>query len=152
MTDESPRRYRKAPRVRIELVRDSEELDAHLIRSARDVWSLLRHEIEVWDRERFLTLLLDGRHRTIGLEEVSVGTATASLVHPREIFKALVLANATAFILVHNHPSGTPDPSAEDREVTKRIKAASELMGIRLLDHIVIGCEGFYSFAEAGEL
>jgi DNA repair protein RadC len=139
--------------VRIELVRDAaSDYAEQPIRGAAEVWRLLRQEIAGWDRERFLTLLLDGRHKAIGLEEVSVGTATASLVHPREIFKGIILANAVAFILVHNHPSGDPSPSREDREVTERLKKASELMGIKLLDHIVFGKEGFHSFAEAGEL
>ena len=146
-------RYATVPRVRVELVRDAtSDYVEHPIGSAAAVWHLLRDEMASWDRERFLTLLLDGRHKAIGLEEVSVGTATASLVHPREVFKGIILANAAAFILVHNHPSGDPTPSREDREVTERLKKASELLGIRLLDHIVFGREGFHSFAEAGEL
>ena len=141
------------PRARIELVRDaSSDYAEKPIRSAAEVWPLLRQKIAGWHREPFLTLLLDGRHKAIGLEEVSVGTATASLVHPREVFKGIILANAAAFILVHNHPSGDPTPSGEDREVTERLKKASELIGIQLLDHIVFGREGFHSFAEAGEL
>jgi DNA repair protein RadC len=139
--------------VRIELVRDStSDYPEESVRGASQVWRLLREELTGWDRERFLTLLLDGRHKVLGLEEVSVGTATASLVHPREVFKGAILANAVAFILVHNHPSGDPSPSREDRDVTERLKKASELMGIKLLDHIVFGKEGFHSFAEAGEL
>ena len=146
-------RYGTVPRVRIELVRDgTSEYPEESIRGASAVWRLLREEMTIWDRERFLTLLLDGRHKVLGLEEVSVGTATASLVHPREVFKGAILANAVAFILVHNHPSGDPSPSREDRDVTERLKKASELMGIKLLDHIVFGKEGFHSFAEAGEL
>jgi len=146
-------RYATVPRVRIELVRDAtSDYPEESIRGASAVWRLLREEMTSWDRERFLTLLLDGRHKAIGLEEVSVGTATASLVHPREVFKGAILANAAAFILVHNHPSGDPSPSREDRDVTERLKKASELMGIKLLDHIVFGKEGFHSFAEAGEL
>ena len=130
-------RYTTVPRVRIELVRDAtSDYAEEAIRGAAAVWHLLRDEMASWDRERFLTLLLDGRHKAIGLEEVSVGTATASLVHPREVFKGVILANAAAFILVHNHPSGDPSPSREDRDVTERLKKASELMGIKLLDHI----------------
>lgn len=122
------------------------------IRRAEDVWRLLQDEVATWDRERFLALALDGRHKALGLEEVSVGTVSASLVHPREVFKGLLLANASAFILAHNHPSEDPSPSEEDRNVTKRLKDASQLLGIPLLDHIVLAKGGFYSFAEMGDL
>ena len=144
--------YSVAPRVRIVFVRDGAAPYAGPIRSAADVWRLLKEEALAWDRERFLSLLLDARHRAIGLEEVSVGTATASLVHPRELFKAAILANASALILVHNHPSGDPVPSSEDRDLTRRIREAAELIGIRLLDHVVLGEGAYHSFAEAGEL
>ena len=123
-------RYGTVPRVRIELVRDAtSDYPEESIRCASAVWRLLREEMTSWDRERFLTLLLDGRHKVLGLEEVSVGTATASLVHPREIFKGIILANAVAFILVHNHPSGDPSPSREDRDVTERLKKAFDWQG-----------------------
>jgi DNA repair protein RadC len=118
------------------------------VRGPADVFRLLADEARSWDRERFLNLLLDGRHRTIGLDEVSVGTATASLVHPREIFKPVILANACGFILIHNHPSGDPNPSQEDRDITNRLKEAAALMGVPLLDHIVLGEKGFFSFAD----
>lgn len=88
-------------------------------------------------REHFLTLYLDGRHRPIAHQVVSVGTATASLVHPREVFQPAVLAGATAVIVGHNHPSGDTSPSAEDRTVTRRLARAGEILGIRLLDSLV---------------
>lgn len=146
-------RYRLAPQLKLELVRDDgERYRKDPIRSADDVWRHLREEVALWDRERFLVLALDGRHRPLGLEEVSVGTATASLVHPREVFKAVLLANACACILIHNHPSGDPTPSAEDRAVTKRLRNASEILGVPLLDHVVVASSGYYSFAEQGDL
>ena len=88
-------------------------------------------------REHFLAIYLDGRHRPIAHQIVSVGTATASLVHPREVFQPAVLSGATAVIIGHNHPSGDSSPSKEDREVTSRLAQAGELLGIRLLDHLV---------------
>ena len=144
------RRYQIAPRVRVVAVHDGDALPyfGQAVRRAKDVWQLLREDVALWDRERFLALALDGRHRALGLEEVSVGTATASLVHPREVFKGLVLANACAFIVVHNHPSGDPTPSDQDREITKRLKDAGEILGIPLLDHLILAREEFYSFAE----
>ena len=78
-----------------------------------------------------------------------MGSLTAALVHPREVFKAAILSNAAALILVHNHPSGDPTPSAEDRAITERLRQVGELVGIRVLDHVVIGDEGqFVSLAE----
>lgn len=148
------RRYRLAPLVRVVAVHDGDPLPyfGQPIKRAEDVWRLLREDVAIWDRERFLVLALDGRHKAIGLEEVSVGTATSSLVHPREVFKSLILSNASAFILAHNHPSNDPEPSAEDRQVTSRLKSAGELLGIRLLDHLVLARDSFWSFAERGDL
>ena len=147
------KRYVLAPRVRLEMVRDADARYARApIRQAADVFRFLREEVALWERERFLVLALDGRHRAIGLDEVSVGSLSASLVHPREVFKALILANAAAFILAHNHPSGDASPSKEDREITGRLKQAADLMGISLLDHIVLTAEGFHSFRDAGDL
>ena len=88
-------------------------------------------------REHFLALYLDGRHRPIAYSVVSVGTASASLVHPREVFQRAVLVGASALLVLHNHPSGDRTPSREDLDVTRRLARAGELLGIRLLDHIV---------------
>jgi DNA repair protein RadC len=147
------KRYSLAPRVRIELIRDGGvRYRRQPVRSPRDVWQAMKEEAAVWERERFLVLGLDGRHRPIGLEEVSVGSVTACLVHPREVFKALLLANATAFILIHNHPSGDPTPSQEDRHITERLQKAGCLLGISLIDHVVVTDRAYYSFADQGEL
>jgi len=102
--------------------------------------------------ERFLVVLLDGRHRILGEATVSQGTLTASLVHPREVFRPAIQRSAAAIVLVHNHPSGDPSPSAEDRQVTTRLRQAGELLGIRVVDHVVVADAGYYSFEEAGEL
>ena len=96
-------------------------------------------------------LLLDGRHRLIAEEEVSWGTLTASLVHPREVFREAIRVAAAALILVHNHPSGDPRPSAEDRAVTRRLVGAGRLIGIDVLDHVIVSEGGHWSFQEAGE-
>ena len=102
--------------------------------------------------ERFHALLLDGRHRVSSEVLVSQGTLTASLVHPREVFAAAVRRRAAALVLVHNHPSGDPTPSGEDRRVTTRLARAGELLGIRVVDHVVVAERGYYSFSEAGDL
>jgi len=122
------------------------------LRTAQDVFDIFRDRLAKLDREEFLAVVLDGRNRIVGFNVVSTGTLTASLVHPRELFKPAILANAAALVLVHNHPSGDPEPSAEDRALTERLKQAGELLGIRILDHVVIGDDRFRSFAEDGLL
>lgn len=144
---------RLAPRIRIELVGEPEaQYQQKPLRSPADVWKLATEEVGHCDRERFLVLALDGRHRPLGVEEVSVGTATASLVHPREVFKSLLLVNAVSFVLIHNHPSGDPSPSCEDRSVTHRLGEAAKVLGLDLVDHVIVGSQGFYSFKEEGAL
>jgi len=101
--------------------------------------------------ERFLVLLLDGRHRVLGEATVSQGTLTASLVHPREVFGPAIRRSAAAIVLVHNHPSGDPTPSGEDRSVTARLREAGELLGIRVVDHVIVAERGYHSFEEAGD-
>ena len=96
----------------------------------------------------FVAVLLDGKNGIIGFNVVSIGSLTAALVHPREVFKPAILANAAALILAHNHPSGDPEPSDEDKAITGRLRHAGELLGIRILDHLVIGDGSFRSFAD----
>ena len=101
-------------------------------------------------QEVFEILLLDARNGLIRRERVSQGTLTGSLVHPREVFRSAVREAAAAIVLVHNHPSGDPSPSAEDLEVTERLCAVGELLGIRVLDHLIVGAGDYVSFAERG--
>jgi DNA repair protein RadC len=122
------------------------------IQTSRDVFEVFRAHFASKDREEFLVVPLDGKNQVLGFHVVSVGTLTASLVHPREVFKAVILANAAAIIVVHGHPSGNPEPSAEDRAITGRLKQAGELLGIQLLDHVVIGEGRYVSFADDGLL
>jgi DNA repair protein RadC len=100
-------------------------------------------------KEHFLALHLDSKNRLLCLEIVSVGSLNASIVHPREVFKSALLSSAAALIIAHNHPSGNSQPSREDIELTARLKQGSELLGIRLLDHIILG-DRPYSFADNG--
>ena len=133
----------------IKLVRERRQGYGSLrrIQNASDVYEAFRAHFEPMDREQFLAIILDGRNQVIGFNLVSVGTLTSALVHPREVFKAAILANAAAIVLVHNHPSGDPEPSAEDRALTERLKQAGELIGIRVLDHVVIGDGRYTSLA-----
>lgn len=138
--------------IRVALVAEPLAPYPRPIRSPRDIFDLFADDARRWDRERLVTIALDGSHRILGLEEVSVGTLNSAPVHPREIFKALILANAAAFIALHNHPTGDPKPSAEDMQATRVLREAGELLGIRLLDHIIIGHESYCSLQEQGVL
>jgi DNA repair protein RadC len=103
-------------------------------------------------REMFLVVLLDARHRILREEIVSEGSLTSSIVHPREVFLPAVRESAGAVVFVHNHPSGDPRPSEEDVAVTRRLVDASELLGIRVLDHVIVGDGSYASFKEEGLL
>lgn len=122
------------------------------IRGPEDVHRHFHPVLRHLAQERFIVVLLDGRHRVIRHEMVSQGTLTASLVHPREVFRPALRDAAAAVVLVHNHPSGDPTPSAEDREITSRLARAGELLGIRVLDHVVVAECGFASLRELGAL
>jgi len=100
-------------------------------------------------KEYFLSLHLDGKNRVICIDIVSVGSLNQSIVAPRETFKSALLSSAAAIVLIHNHPSGDPTPSREDIEITRRLKEAGELLGIRVLDHVIVG-ESYLSFVEKG--
>jgi DNA repair protein RadC len=102
------------------------------------------------DREQFHVVLLDGRNRVQGEVRVSEGSLTAALVHPREVFAPALRAASAALVLVHNHPSGDPSPSAEDAALTERLRQVGEIVGIRVLDHVVVGQGRWVSMAEEG--
>lgn len=134
------------------LVRDSSVMVAsRAADSPAAAADILRTYIGQVDREHFVVLLVDARRQVIGVNTVSIGTVSASLVHPREVFKPAILIGAAAVIVGHNHPSGDEQPSMEDKEATKRLVRAGELLGIPLLDHVIIG-SGHFSFRERGLL
>src|SRR5206468_3304473 len=120
------------PREQLEAVGPEALSDAELVAL------LLRTGGRGADAHTVAARLLDRRHRLLRHEMVSQGTLTASLVHPREVFRPALRESAAALLLVHNHPSGDPTPSAEDREVTARLVRAGELLGIPVLDHVVV--------------
>ena|SRR5271165_531017 len=103
-------------------------------------------------KEYLIAVMLNARHEIMGKEVISIGTLTASLAHPREIFAPLVEKGVAAFILAHNHPSGDPQPSEEDIRLTKRIQQCGNLMGIELVDHLILAKNGCYSFKASGGL
>jgi DNA repair protein RadC len=121
------------------------------LRSSEDVF---RHfaELEKEKREIFYVVLLNNKNRKIREVKISEGSLTASLVHPREVYNPVIRESAAAVIFVHNHPSGDPAPSPEDIEITRRLKQVGEVMGVRVLDHVVIGRDRYYSFSDRGML
>jgi DNA repair protein RadC len=118
--------------------------------SPRQVFDYFHHEFRDSRKEYFLVLLLDGKNRIIRRVQVSEGSLNQSIVHPREVFSPAVKESAAAMILVHNHPTGDPAPSQEDIAITRRLKEAGEIMGIRVLDHIIVGDGEYLSFVERG--
>jgi DNA repair protein RadC len=139
---------KKVDIVSVRLVRESSvPYAARRVNGPEEAVAILRPFLEGQDRENFVILCLDTKNKPTAIHTVSVGTVNSSLIHPREVFKAAILANASAIVLAHNHPSGDPMPSSEDKEVTVRLKKAGEILGISVLDHLIIGHNDFFSFA-----
>ena len=131
-----------------------EQLPAYLatgkrVSTSSDVYQLF-HYLTQETKEHFLALHLDSKNKIICIDQVSVGSLSASIIHPREVMKACMLSSCAALVLIHNHPSQDPTPSREDIEITTRLKDCCELMGIRLLDHLVLGESQYVSFADRG--
>ncbi|MFC1735039.1 DNA repair protein RadC [Candidatus Hydrogenedentota bacterium] len=122
------------------------------ITGPEDAAEILAHRIGDRNREHFMALLMDTKHRVIKVEEISIGSLNGSVVHPRECFKPAVQASAAAVIFAHNHPSGDVQPSKEDKEITTRLREAGEIMGIKVLDHLILGDGAFYSIKEEGSM
>jgi DNA repair protein RadC len=142
------------PVFRIALVKDTSlpyKEACHLLDPA-GVADLIRTHLKQTDREHFIAVFLDSNSKVIGINTISVGTLTESLVHPREVFKGAILANAASLICAHNHPSGIASASAADISVTQKLKEAGSILGIPVEDHVIIGDEGFTSFRQEGLL
>ncbi|HLC42797.1 MAG TPA: DNA repair protein RadC [Methylomirabilota bacterium] len=114
-----------------------------------DVWRLMRHLIDE-PQEVFCVLHLNAQNILQSVAEVSRGTLSASLVHPREIFRGAIMASAAHLVLVHNHPSGDPTPSGEDVRLTRQLCECARLMDLRIHDHVIIGDDRFVSLAQRG--
>ena len=120
--------------------------------SSRQVFNHFHESMRTKKKEVFIAVLLDGKNRMLRDVQVSEGCLTSSIVHPRELFNHVIRDSAANIILVHNHPSGEPAPSKEDRDITKRLKEVGELVGVKVLDHIIIGDGRYISFADEGIL
>ena len=123
-----------------------------VITCSKDVFDYCSPKLSSADKEHFMILHLDTRNRIIKDEIVSVGTLNSSLIHPREVFKSAIKANANSIILVHNHPSGDPEPSNVDILITKRLLFACKVVGITVHEHIIIGDNRYFSFADQGHI
>ena len=142
------------PNVKVQLVRDgnTKTQNRPVIREPQDAYDILKETCALHCEEHFYCLLLSTKNHVNAIHEVSIGTLNAAVVHPREVFKAAILSNAAAVILVHNHPSGDPAPSKEDIELTRRLIDAGKLLDIPVLDHVIIGDWKYYSMKESGIL
>lgn len=118
--------------------------------ASRDVDAALRPRLARASVEHFLAIPLDAKNRPMGEIRVAIGGLSACPVHPSDVFRPLLQRAASGVVFVHNHPSGSPEPSPEDRALTARLARAGALLGIRVLDHVIIGHEGYFSFLDAG--
>ncbi|GAI62368.1 unnamed protein product [marine sediment metagenome] len=124
--------------------------DKPLVKTPDDVVSVVRSRLRCKKKEHFLALLLDTRNQLIKVSEISIGSLDTSIVHPREVFKEAISASAASVIFVHNHPSGDPEASEDDIELTKRLAQAGEIVGIEVLDHIIISDKKYLSLKRQG--
>lgn len=131
-----------------------EPLPEYLTKNAKITSSQVVHDMFSYlsqeSKEHFIALHLDTKNRINCIDQISVGSLSSSIVHPREVFKSCLLSSCAALVFVHNHPSGESEPSREDIKITERLKQGAELLGIRLLDHVIIGDESCVSFADRG--
>ena len=137
--------------VKIQMVKDgSISYPQRFINTPQDAAQLGRNFLQDLDREAVLVICLDVKNQPTAINMVSLGTLHNSLVHPRELFKTAILANSGGLIVVHNHPSGIPEPSKDDVTMTERLVEAGTILGIDILDHIIIGHNSYASFREMG--
>lgn len=135
--------------VKIQMIKIGElEVEHNRIEKPKDGYEILKKYMEGLDREILVAIALNTKNMVVSIETVSMGSLNSSIVHPRELFKSLILSNAASFVIGHFHPSGDPTPSKEDINITWRIKECSKLLGIELLDHIIIGEDTYISLKE----
>ena len=148
-----PFKKRYIPMFQVRLVRDgSVTTDRKTVRSPKDAHQILQGYFADLPNEHFVALLLNTKNHVIALTPVSEGSLNASIVHPRELFQRAILGNCASVILAHNHPSGDPNPSPEDLELTRKLAEAGKLLDIAVLDHVILGDGSFVSLKERGLL
>ena len=129
---------------------DSELYEVPVIKSPTEVYQAAKQLLALHEEpeEHFCIFCLNTKNKIVGVHTISIGSLNTSIVHPREVFKAAMLNNASGIICLHNHPSGDPEPSREDIESTRRLVKAGEIMGIKVLDHVIIGEQSYSSMKE----
>ncbi len=151
-------KHAKCVRMRIirpvfEDIAISEEMtkyfEGNSIRNSRDIYELFSY-LSRETKEHFIAIHLDTKNKIVCVDTISVGSLTSSIVHPREVFKSVLLSSAASIAIIHNHPSGTPEPSKDDINITKRLKEAGDFLGIPVIDHIIIGNGSYISLIEKG--
>jgi DNA repair protein RadC len=150
-TKETKQLGNRIPCVEVIMVKEV-PVSSEIYRSYEEVANseLVEKELKYSDREKFICLHLNSKNRLISYKVVSVGSINMSVVRPREVFKGAILSNAVSIIFLHNHPSGDPTPSEEDIGITERLNKAGNILGIKVLDHIIISRESSFSFSESG--
>ena len=139
--------------VSIKMVKESSFLyQTRTISSPNDAYEMIREQLKDLDREQFIIACLNTKNEPTNISVVAVGTLNKAIIHPREVFKTAILSNAANVIAFHNHPSGDTEPSQQDIQLTNRLYEAGELLGIKLLDHLIIGDGTFTSLKEKGYL
>jgi DNA repair protein RadC len=138
----------KGIRCRVCLIRENTSDEIIKINKESDVYELVKDELAGSDREMLLSVMLTVKNDLIGVETVSIGSIVTTTITPRDVFKSAILANAVAIIVCHNHPSGDLTPSPEDIELTKQLIAAGELLGIKVLDHLIVSNQGYKSLRD----
>jgi len=129
---------------------ETEWIEGQPFRSSYDVYAHYRERLASEPVEQFCAVLLDNKHRKIKDVTLSTGSLTSSIVHPRDVYLRVIRESAAAVIFVHNHPSGDPTPSREDIELTRRLREVGELVGVRVLDHVIVGRGRYVSFVDDG--
>ena len=132
-------------KCRVCLVMENPSVKPMEVNGELDIYNLVKDEMVSSDREILLSVLLNGMNRVIGVENVAIGCLNSCAWIPRDILKSAILANAAGIVLCHNHPSGTLTPSHEDLKMTDKLVKAGEIVGIKILDHLIISHEGFRS-------
>lgn len=137
--------------VSIKIVKESSLLyKGRTIRSPQDGFDLAKQYLGDVDREHFIIVCLDTKNQPTCINTAHIGSLNASIVSVREVFKTAIVSNSASILAFHNHPSGNPEPSREDKEVTKRLVEAGKIIGIDVLDHIILGDDSFVSLKEKG--
>ena len=121
------------------------------IKNSRDIYELFSY-LSRETKEHFIAIHLDTKNKIICIDTISIGSLTSSIVHPREVFKSVLLSSAASIAIVHNHPSGTPEPSTDDINITRKLREAGNFLGIPVIDHVIIGNGSYISLLEKGHI